>query len=277
LCQIDPWAVNKERLNFWGSNSELICTIGNQFVKKIHTQNICKENLIYFENYNMYVDFVCNNRNKIFPYLHYIHDTEIKIDLSFKQRKQISIPGTLGRLYSDRVHIRKQLLKEKITISDNRNFIYKLIRFGSRFVPSYGLGNPMTFSWYNLSYLRSISSAKMAYTSGTDFNIFIRKYLEIPSQSTVLLCKPPLGMSDAGFTSGVDYIDCTLVNTIDVIKSLSNDINSLRSIANSAHNVLLRSHTLWVRAQQLKFAIEKAVNKQYNGAYWENGEVKHYI
>jgi hypothetical protein len=270
LTQMDPWADQSARLRWCEEYSDLIWTLGSQFLQKKLNNLSLNHNHNQLNNYNNYVSFVERNSHKILPYLHYIHESELNFNLSFRGRKDIAVPGTL---YSDRLNVYFELKRLGFSISDNRNVVYKALRFFGSFFDFNILASSLFFDWYNQTYLKSISEAKIAYTSGTDFDIFVRKFIEIPSRSTVMICRSPAGMAFTGFREGVDYIHLETLNELEGINRYLEDEDGLERMAISARNIVLRYHTLHARVAQLNEAINKSSGNAFNGAEWHSGDI----
>lgn len=59
---------------------------------------------------------------------------------------------------------------------------------------------------YQLLFKYNIFQSKLSFTDGSQADVFVRKFLEIPASRTILVSKPTQWFEDIGFKDQVNFI-----------------------------------------------------------------------
>ena len=178
----------------------------------------------------------------------------------------------MGVLYNNRKNILKQLKKSNIKLPSRiYNIFYSFLnKIG--FSP---YSNIILLYLYNSIFQYNLFNSKISFTSGSELNIPVRKFFEIPAHASLLLAYPCNGFEDLGFKNNINYIKLNNdEDIIDITTSIINDKVKAQDIATKGQELIFRHHSTTARSNQLKNCLEAIQANNYNGSFWKNGEFK---
>lgn len=130
----------------------------------------------------------------------------------------------------------------------------------------------MELAGFREQYQSGLRQCKCAYVEGTDLKNFVNKYFEVPAAGTLMVGDVVKGFSAMGFKAGVNMIEASPRQIINISRKLFKEPEYMQEIANNGRNLVLKKHTLSHRAVNVKDALESIKNGEYKGSHWENGD-----
>ncbi len=126
-----------------------------------------------------------------------------------------------------------------------------------------------------LSYLfkRALCKSYISYTDGSELDMFVRKYLEIPSCKSLLYCDPFLDMENYGFIDGVNYIKRDPLHTQEQILSLLKDKAKLKEVSFNGFNLMKQNFTLSSTKPILSSTLLSISNGSFTSLDWKEGKL----
>ncbi|PCK33609.1 hypothetical protein [Pseudoalteromonas piscicida] len=252
----------------------------NELVKYIQENNI---HVVSFSDKNTTLDYTkVNLSNSVIPYAnptscwhylvtsrpdlvisfpHFIDENEFIIASLKEKRYFCDIPGVM---YEDR-----RAAERLLTAPDKIRLMgYKAKRILD-FLPN-KLNGKLTFQkvkMLNLTFRMRIFNTKVVYTCGSLFDFPVRKFFEIPSQSSLLVCKPFFGMEHLGFKKGLTHLE-----TKDLESLKKGEIDeSIQEIATSGAKLVFEKHSSSARQKQLRECLDRIEKDEFLGSCWKSG------
>lgn len=252
---------------------DLIIGSGEQFFRPVASSfeaGAASEAFSGFANDN-WLNFVKKNQHKIISFPFFVADDEFDFSPLAHRAADWSVPGTL---YDARRRARAVLAKKRSSISRGRSAFHLqtlaaiLTRLGA---PLYA--SPTFLSFYGQLFRREIADSRFSFTCGSAFAYPIRKFFEIPALGAVLVCPACNGFEALGFRDGLNAILSQPEELPDVERRLVEDTDLAQSIADEGRRLVGERHTVEVRAAQLRMAFGMALDGEWRGAEWRNGEL----
>jgi hypothetical protein len=256
-----------------GVGPDLIIGFGEEFLAPVgELFDVVGESIGAGSNDN-WLNFVRANRRRMIPLAHFVADDEFDYTPLAERKADWCVPGTP---YAARRVARKSLKEAGVRFSRQRSFLHPQVlaavatRLG---VPLYS--NPTFLSVYQDTFRQEIRQARFAFTCGSALRWPLRKFFEIPANGTVLACEPCNGFEALGFRDGENAIVVEAQNVDELSEKYgSRDTDALQQIAEAGRRLIERCHTLSVRGEQLRDALEAAVAGRWNGAKWRDGRME---
>lgn len=247
----DYYNVESSFLQKLEKNDIYIITTGKQFIKKIEDKKSVKEKFSNSINNNFY-DFVQSYDSNIISFYHIIGEDEFKYNNIENRKYDFSVQGIL---YDNRKKILKQIKKYNYTLPVRwHNTFYSLLSRAG--FPIYS--NYIFMNLYQLLFKYNIFQSKLSFTDGSQADVFVRKFLEIPASRTILVSKPTQWFEDIGFKDQVNFIAIENINDIlDILEYSLSNIDNLQTIADNGQKLIYDNHSTIARTKQLGQAIEK--------------------
>ena len=200
---------------------------------------------------------------QILPFRHILSNKELS---KFNITKKYDI-SVLGVLYKRRKEILK-LAKNKYKVY-NPALLLRLRKMLNSFNKKYHFSNKLL----NYLFQKGLAKSKMSYTDGSTLDLFVRKYLEIPSQKTLLLCHPFKGMKDYGFIENEHYIYVNQDNFYDKVDNLLVNEKLTKEIIENSYNLIKEKFTENYTAKKLTEIFTLMKEKKFKSCYYKNGEM----
>ena len=213
-----------------------------------------------------WVDFISSNKQRIISF----HGTVMDTDFRYHpiEEKEFDV-GVFGVEYFSRKIAIKNLDSSNYKISKQATgYRRKLKSFLFRSFRSREL-----LSLYQDSFQRSIEDTKMAYTCGSALGYAIRKFVEIPSKGTLLLCKPFKGFNHAGYVNNLNCIVLEPENINEVVEEMLQNPKELQKIAKAGQAMVLEKHSYTTRLKQADLMLDRIQEGTFRGTEWINGEL----
>lgn len=212
-----------------------------------------------------WVHFVRRNRHKVLEVPHAIGLEQFAYTPLERRRWKFTVPGTS-------YHERKVLYRLLEPTQRAQRFWNKIsdrcysethISFTSR-----------RLQHIFLRYDSEIANSKLAFTSGSKYRTPVRKYFEIPALGTVPIGQIMEGFQELGFRDGENFI---VAESPDAVRGIVADFPTevAQDLATAARELILRQHSQYARANQLRLSFELIDNNSFAGSYWSNGEYLH--
>jgi hypothetical protein len=209
--------------------------------------------------------FTTNYPDRIISFPMFVDKSEFRFHPLDRRKYNITLPGT-G--YSEREKIKvdlKQTLKNLSNFEIQRK-IWNLF---------YSLGSNQPSSLFltlrRITFQKSIEDSKVSITTGSTLKYPVRKYFEIPSKRTVLLCDPCIGLRELGFIKNQHYLDLNECSIRDVSHLVINSLDELYSIASTAQDLVYNFHTTDARSYQLKASFSEILVDKFKKSMWRDG------
>lgn len=210
-------------------------------------------------------NFLSEYPEKIVTFCHYVGQHEINFNELDGRKWDVSVPGVE---YARRRDAIKSISK---TSKSCPKTYFHLYRFANKIgVPVYS--TTVLLQLYNTFFYNSLISTKMIYTATGGSGIVPRKYVEIPAAGAVLVCNKCNGFDELGYVDGENCLVADAAELREMVSRVT-DWDEYQSIANAGRRLMMESHSLPVRGQQLKQCLEALSNNSYGGAVWEKGKL----
>ena len=234
--------------------------------KQMINKNIDSSLPIYPKDY---ITLVHDMPDKIFPCYFFISKNELNCAGLNQRNFSWSVCGTQ---YPYRKKA-KTILKNVDLYDKFRLRAKTLTLIASLFGRNYSTIIKMQNNYHHTALI----SSKMSYTCGHLTHQLLRKHLEIPARSNVLITNKVNGIGSLGFIDQKSYISASPDQLLDLHTELLDNPNKFQEIAINGYNVIKDFHMLHTRSQQLKEAVKLSLQNNYFGSYWHFGELKCYI
>ena len=220
------------------------------------------------ENDN-WIKFVSENETKIISIPQIIDNSEFNfLPLSYR-KYDISVPGAS---YYHRREAFKQLKQSKYNFKMNTSHTGIKQKLWNMVIR---LQNRYSFNLNQVNFTNTIEDSKIVYTCGGCLKYPIRKFLEVPALGTVLFFEPFKGYEEFGFVDGVNAIIIDDVQKIaEITKYYLDNLERLQKIASNGQQLIWKKHTFSSRSIQISKSLERIVNQDFKGTYWDKGEFK---
>ncbi|RAX57514.1 hypothetical protein CCZ01_05905 [Helicobacter monodelphidis] len=202
--------------------------------------------------------------NQIIPIRHLLSDEEI----STKRIPKKYDFSVLGVFYARRKRIYQKA--KTLPIRMYRIwFLHRLRKMLNRYHKRYYWSNSLLNYFFNQALRHSIIS----YTDGSELDMFIRKYLEIPSSYALLLCHPLARMDDYGFIENQHYIVCDEEHLGEQLQWLLNDHQMREKIVHQSFEMVSQKYSEAKVISQLKDLFSLLKENRFYGCYYQKGEL----
>jgi len=203
------------------------------------------------------------NDDMIIPFRHILSSNELR-EKSLTKKYDLSV---LGVLYKRRKEI-FEMAKLKYRVY-NPALLLRLRKMLNSFNKKYHFSNKLL----NYLFKKGLAYSKISYTDGSTLDFFVRKYLEIPSQKTLLLCHPFAGMEDYGFIENVHYVSCNKDNFYDKMDNLLANDKLRNEITENAFNLVKEKFTEKYTAEKLTEIFSLMKENNFHRCYYKKGEM----
>ncbi|WP_281950392.1 hypothetical protein [Nitrosophilus kaiyonis] len=205
---------------------------------------------------------------KILPFHHVVDKNELKFCNKFNQKKyDIAI---LGVLYKRRKYL-YEILKNKKNIKLYDQWLLLKLRkiFNSFDKKKYKFNHKI------LSYLfkKAICNSKISYTDGSELDMFVRKFIEIPALKSLLYCDPFKNMKDYGFIENIHYIKVDQKNIEEQIYYLLKDSDKIQKITYNGYNLILKNFSKNAYKKNIEKVFGLISQDKFKEAFWNNGKL----
>ncbi|WP_456382684.1 glycosyltransferase family protein [Hydrogenimonas sp.] len=253
--------------NFWRSIPSDATLFGG--FKKGYL-NTDASNEFIFEKFGHAIDL--GNRyiadERIIPLHHVVDRQELEFCESF-ERKSYDI-SVLGVLYSRRERIHTTLKRNPSIHYYDQKLLLRLRKMLNRFDKK-----KYRFNHLLLSYLfkRAICRSRMSYTDGSELDMFVRKYLEIPALKSMLYCDPFKGMEEYGFIEDRDYVRVDHDHLAEQIEHLLLDEEKRIAIARNGHDLVRSLFSKEALASPIREIFGHIAERRLRNVYWKAGKL----
>lgn len=201
---------------------------------------------------------------RIIPLTHIVSKKEL-MNYGFKHKKKYDF-FVLGAKYKRRRLVYESVKQSSISIgkSVSLKVLFKLSILNKK---SY-------FYNFLLNYLfhKKIFESRISYTDGSELNAFVRKFVEIPTFKSMLLCDPFEKMDHYGFIENKHYVKIDYNNIIDQIKFYLKNEDLRNELINNAYNLILNNFSEEIYLKRLKEIFWTIKNNNFKEAKWESGK-----
>ena len=121
-------------------------------------------------------------------------------------------------------------------------------------------------------YLESMRRTKAVFVEGGIGNVLVRKYFEACASGALMVGMNVPGMDAMGFRDGYN---CRIVNSNNInekIEEIMENRCDNEKIAINGRKLILDKHMFANRALSLRQTIDAIMKKNYQGAYWNQGD-----
>ncbi|MBD62544.1 MAG: hypothetical protein CMD68_00475 [Gammaproteobacteria bacterium] len=259
--------ITKVRTDYLKENFHIVGGLSRQFWKS--TDQLKNLHLEKFSNTinNNWFEFISSSHEKILPILHFISPNEFDFTPIHFRKKNWSV---LGANYFTRKKAMKEFARSKIEVNTGKSKWYNIIRIASRL----GLrpySKQVTIDHLQKSFFSALKQTKFSYTCGSKLYFPIRKYFEIPTAGTLLVCEPCNGFESMGFIDGENSIISDPERLPSLGNELLNDLDHIQEIILAGQKLMFEKHSIYARAEQIRKSIEAGLKGHFKGAKWERG------
>lgn len=263
IGNLDVYGASKELVQYIRENNIFVVSFSDLNTTLDYTQVDLSHSVISYANpTSNWYSLVTSRPELIISFPHFIDKNEFICAGLHEKKYFCDIPGVM---YEDR-RAAERLLTRRDRL---RLFGYKVKRIMD-FLPN-KLNGKLTFQkvkMLNLSFRLRIFNTKLVYTCGSLFDFPVRKFFEIPSQSSVLVCKPFFGMEHFGFKKNVTHME---TEDLEALQNCELD-EEAQKIAYKGFELIRSKHSSSAREQQLKQCIDKIESGNFSGSHWNNGK-----
>jgi|CXWL01.1.fsa_nt_gi hypothetical protein len=201
---------------------------------------------------------------------HFISKSEI-INKDAAKYWDLVVPGAA---YKTRVIAKESILKEGLKLAPYKfsyrwfaNVPYYMYKKIANKEKSTGFHQKRSFAVQNFL----LRHSKAAFTCGSELRYFVRKFLEVPANNSILIAYPSDSMSNYGFIDGINYISCLPEEAGSKARAIIKNKGLQGKIKMNAKELLIRLHTSEVRVDQLLNVIQAFQKGQLKGASFVAG------
>lgn len=206
--------------------------------------------------------FVSRTQERVISIPHYVGDNEFCFRSMAERRWTWAIPGT--------AYWARQEVRQRLPITETRSRRLPIAAALARF----GL-HPFSWPWfldyYQRAFREEIREARFSFTCGSALKYPVRKFFEIPALGSMLVCWPCQGFNALGFQHMQNAVTCEPREILDVHSDMCRNPDRAQIIVDAGRRVVLETHTVAARSQQLRLAFDALLHKQYFGSRWQQG------
>lgn len=249
-----------------------------------------------FKGNNNTYDLAVEHHEKVISMLPAAVDQDNYCFSDLKSRKyEWVVPGNVSTLYQQRLDVYNILKEEKYSLWEkeviDRQLPYKNsfktrvlhVDYASKMDKMISLLYPKVqlipnhvpiekIAMFREAYLEGLRNSQCAYVDGSGLKLIVNKYFEVPAAGTLMVGDFVYGLEKLGFASGVNMVEASPDNIIDVYKKLLREPEKMQEIANKGRELVIEKHTYRCRARATGRAFEAIIEGSYKGSHWENGE-----
>jgi hypothetical protein len=269
LMEFDRFWMSSYRLDILLSLNAYIVGYGKNYSIKKEDCPYAKNEYFYESITNNWYDFVCSY-DKIIQLVHYVDNSEFEWSNLEGRAYECS---ALGTGYWSRIEVAKLLKQHKIKLPSRYLQTNKIYDFMDRVIGFNPNNTRLGICINNRVFNNIIEDSVASYTCGSGNMQFIRKFIEIPSKGTVLICMPFVGFEDVGFKNGVNCLTIEHPKQIiDALNTIATDKEYASQLANAGRKMVFEKHSINARAGQLQNAFTAIVAGRFAKTYWQNGD-----
>ena len=265
MLEFDPYRVIPEQVSSVAETSDVVLGWGPEFLRPTGELPMLKHEPFAGIASDTWLDFLesCSNRVLSMPAF-----VEPKLDVSplHTRTRTWSVVGTT---YYQRREARTILGRSGETVAGARQS--QVVAAVDR-VSGGRIGLWPVRHLARRTYDSAIRSSRGSFACGSGLEYPLRKLLEIPAAGTVLFT-PQTRTTDAlGFVSGATCIYATpndLPAWTSRLRGASDE--EMQKVADAGRRMVLASHSLHARANQLREFFIRLQRADFHGAQWQNG------
>jgi len=262
IANLDYYGASAELTNYVKRNDIYVVSMSDMNTTSDYSNVDLRDSVISYANpTSNWFSLVTERPELIISFPHFIDDSEFICATLNEKEYFCDIPGVM---YEDR-----RAAERCLSFRDRARLAAYRIKRILDFLPNKLKGN-LTYKkvkMLNLNFRLRIFNTKFVYTCGSLFDFPIRKFFEIPSQSSVLVCKPFVGMKHLGFENGITHMGAeNLKNLHDGMVGVD-----VQRVAHAGFELIRTKHSSTARAQQLKKCIDRIQSGSFTGSRWHNG------
>lgn len=226
----------------------------------------CMEATTYKKWRDDYHDFVKANRNRVISTPMFISKDEC-CDRPLEKRPYDWT--CLGADYNARVIARKKL--------DEAGF-----KRPGRWMPrAFSVAGKLNFNMYNKywtlaairwGFRRALRQSKYTFTCGSLLKWPIRKFFEVPANGSVLVCEPFKGFEALGYANETNALTVEADDILEAHAWLNTNPDRAQAIATAGRELVLQSHSVEARSEQIALALQAILARQFSGSRWVDGK-----
>lgn len=202
--------------------------------------------------------------DKIIPIRHVLSNDELT-PRRINKRYDLSV---LGVFYARRKFVYEQAKTFKIKLY-RAWLLHRLRKALNRHHKRSYWSNRLLNALFNDALRRS----RISYTDGSHLDMFVRKYLEIPANHSLLLCAPLMRMEDYGFIENVNYIRCDMQHLQQQLNDILAHQSRYNSIVQAGFDMVCAHYNPQKVASQLQTIFSQIANHSFKGCYYDKGEL----
>jgi hypothetical protein len=273
LIDVDPHAVDQATLDMFLSHADYFFCWGEGFVNTLgETGAAAREHHLRKKQargltLGLFDEFVRLHSKTIINLGHFVSDSEFYWGGLANRKYDVAVPGSRYARREDTQDLLRSA-KGLVLAQPRYRIAYQIaerlsVRPFSKFYLSH---------LYNLAFQRVLSRSKVCVTDGGMNNFPVRKFFEIPAAGALLACWPATGMESLGFINGVNCVFIrSEVEATETITSIVANPARFEPIAAAGRDLVLREHSVFARATQLRGAIQRVRAGTFAGSGWKDG------
>nr|WP_321352412.1 glycosyltransferase [uncultured Methanoregula sp.] len=267
----DYYAYSIDRINKMNESSKnlfFLCFGDQDIIKPLKDLPNAKHEFFFERINDNFANYIKDNPEKIIPLPHMIGIDEFL----FPNKKKFEwlVPGAH---YYYRKKIRNALINAGIKCPNapwiNR-FLLLLIR--CLHLPSQFLSHDYIRDIYYNEFQKQISKSWCTYTCGSVLDWPVRKYFEISTFGSLLVCRPFQGFEKLGFVDGENCIICDEHNIDDIIDKVKNR-DFVMQITLEGQKMIKEKHSANVRVRQFYNTFLQIQQKNFRRFFWSAGDL----
>ena len=256
IANLDYYSAPKDLTKYISENNIYVISMSDCNTTFKHDEaNKSEMKINYAKSTNNWFNLVNKRKDLIISCPHFIDINEFSTKKLANKKFYFDIPGVM---YEDRVNAKKYLN----IIGRLRHYYYEikrnLIFLVNRFQGKLSLDRIRKL---NSQFMNRIRNTKFVYTCGSMMKFPVRKFFEIPSQSSVLVCDEFYGMRHLGFKESHNFI------SIEKFKK-NIPIKDYQMISESGYRLVKLYHSSDARLEQLRKCFNLIENQNFSGSYW---------
>ena len=256
IANLDYYSASKDLTKYISENNIYVISMSDFNTTFKHDEaNKSEMKINYAKSTNNWFNLVNERKDLIISCPHFIDSNEFSTRKLSDKNFYFDIPGVM---YEDRANAKKYLnLTGRLRHSYyeiKRNLIFLVNRLQGKL--SLDRINKL-----NRQFLNRIRNTKFVYTCGSMMKFPVRKFFEIPSQSSVLVCDKFYGMNHLGFKESDNFI------SIEQFQKNS-PMKNYQMISESGYKLIKFYHSSDARLEQLSKCFNLIENQKFLGSYW---------
>ena len=104
--------------------------------------------------------------------------------------------------------------------------------------------------------------------------MFLKKYIEIPTYGSLLICEPFIQARHFGFINNTNCVFVNNENLIDVVESLFNDLELTELITKNGLQMVYDTHSSHALAPYFEKIVNLAISNDLKSVVWKDGKLK---